>query len=76
MLTCFILPQLLDADDVGLQVGLRWLHVDVVTHAVCAVVKAEALAVGALRACWVIHLLRFCQFNTHPAMTTSSPLPK
>lgn len=60
MLTCFILPQFLDADDVGLQVGLGWLHIDIVAHAVSAVVEAAVLTVGAPGTGGVLHLLLFC----------------
>ena len=49
-LTCLVRPEALDADDVGLVVGLGGRDVHKVAHAVRAVLEAAVLAVGALRA--------------------------
>lgn len=61
LVTCFVLPQALDADDVRLAVGLGWLHVDTVSHVVGAVLKAAVLTVRPLWPCtspsWVLSLL-------------------
>ena len=46
--TCFILPQAFNADNVRLQAGLCWPHIDTVSHVVGAVLEAAVLTVGAL----------------------------
>lgn len=47
-LTCFILPQTFNTDDVWLQVWLRWLHINKLSHVVCVVFKAAVLSVLSL----------------------------
>lgn len=48
-LTGVVLPQPFNVDDVRLEVGLRGLHVHIVSHVVHAILEAAVLAVGALR---------------------------
>lgn len=53
-LALFVLPQALDTDDVRLQVGIRWLHVDELADVVGVVLEAAVLFVVSLR----LHVLR------------------
>lgn len=47
--TIVVFPEALDVDDMWLQVWLRRLYIDIVSHVVQAVFKAAVLTVGALQ---------------------------